>query len=584
MCLRWNAKMPGGEAFDQESWTSWREAAKTYIWSLMADPAPGQKPLRPASVRAAHNQVRVLIEWMHRQGHRSFADLDRDVAQQFMANLKKRKRRGSNTGLAPTTLGLYERELHRLYLQGLRYPALACDEPFPGRTRGTPRSDRGRWPHTPDEVAVPLLMGALRLVGQPASDVVTLYTHAQDAYNAALTEGRGPWAAREAALHTVADVTFATLPGESEPWHPYPITSTARITWLVDRIYDACFVLIAWLVGMRVSEIVGLQVGCVERETSLDGTEERIFLNGRIYKTASDAQGDPHRWIAPDCVERAIEILTSLSAPLRARTGRTDLWLTSHGAGLLGPNAIIDVVSTNSLIERLNDEFAPFIELPPYHGKPWHLTTHQGRKTFARLMARQDRTGLQALAEHLGHRSIVMTDRGYAGVDDEVLEMMGETVREEMARAFEDALTANDLAGKMGAKIVARSPWRGQTVNEEIRDYARSRLMDPNFSFEVCDYGYCYYRRRHSACHGDDLGPNPALRTQSTCLQCKNFVVAPKHRPVWEDRRDRYASVLQGGGVDPAVKEDIRAKVEECDNVLARIAPRNGATHAGDER
>ena len=320
--FRWDFKIPGCEPFDDASWDAWREPFKLFLWSLLADPPPGRKPGRHGSVFATYMRLRVFFPWMRRQGCRSPAELDRTVGRQFLAYLATRKGRRPGHGLSQTTLDSYEHDLNTLYLQGTRYPMLACDEPFPGRRPGPLGRGPGRWPYTPDEISVPLLTGALRLIGQPASDVVALYTLAQDAYDATLAAGYSGMWARKTALRTVSDFKFSTLPGDSEPWHPYPITSTKRLTWLVDRMYDAAFVLIAWLVGMRASEILGLQVGCVEHEDSLDGTETRTFLNGRIYKTASDIRGDPHRWVAPDCIERAIDVLTGLSAPLPSAHGQ----------------------------------------------------------------------------------------------------------------------------------------------------------------------------------------------------------------------------------------------------------------------
>jgi hypothetical protein len=41
----------------------------------------------------------------------------------------------------------------------------------------------------------------------------------------------------------------------------------------VERIYDACLVTIAYLVGARVSEILALEAGCVEQHPAADGAE-----------------------------------------------------------------------------------------------------------------------------------------------------------------------------------------------------------------------------------------------------------------------------------------------------------------------
>ena len=83
-------------------------------------------------------------------------------------------------------------------------------------------------------------------------------------------------------------------------------------------------------------------------------------------------------------------------------------WSTSSHLGALRRNDYSSF--ERKLCVRLSD-------LPQHEGKPWHLNTHQGRKTFARFVAKRDRTGLHALQKHFGHVSLAMTDRGYVGTD-----------------------------------------------------------------------------------------------------------------------------------------------------------------------
>ena len=89
--------------------------------------------------------------------------------------------------------------------------------------------------------------------------------------------------------------------------------------------------------------------------------------------------------------------------------------------------------------------------------------------------------------------------------------------------------------------------------------------------FDVCDYGYCYYNDRHAACHGDEHGPNLALRTQSVCVGCKNFVVALKHLPVWKERLRRLKEVLEHTEMAPEAASVVRAKIAECEEVIQRL-------------
>ena len=205
--------------------------------------------------------------------------------------------------------------------------------------------------------------------------------------------------------------------GARTPWHAAPVTSTKQVRHLVDRIYDACFVVVAYLIGARVSEILGLQVGCIEQHPSVDGTESFAYLVGRIYKTTRSKDGEAHRWVAPEPVQRAIKVMKQLSDTLRYRTGQNDLWLVMASTGLVGPAPRIGIPTQSTIINRLNNAFAPFIDLPLFQGEAWHLNTHQGRKTFARFVGKRDRTGLHALQAHFGHVTRVMTDRGYVGTD-----------------------------------------------------------------------------------------------------------------------------------------------------------------------
>lgn len=225
-----------------------------------------------------------------------------------------------------------------------------------------------------------------------------------------------------------------------------PLAGTKRVRYLVDRIYDACFIVIAYLIGARVSEILALEAGCIEPHPSADGAETFSYLRGRIYKTAAGESGDPHRWVAPPPVVRAVEVLEHLSEPLRRRTGRPVLWLTIPGHGIVARRPP-EVLTSDTIVVRLNQHFASFIALPPQiDGSPWHLTTHQGRKTFARFVGRRDRTGLHALQAHFGHLTRVMTDRGYVGTDFDLTELIDAQALDETRAALEELLTATRVA------------------------------------------------------------------------------------------------------------------------------------------
>ena len=340
------------------------------------------------------------------------------------------------------------------------------------------------------------------------------------------------------------------------------------------RVCDAAFVVLSYLVGMRVSEILGLEAGCIRKRQSLSGDETFSFISGRIYKTALTAEGTPHEWIAPPIAERAIKRLEEISRPQREQTGNNNLWQYTAYPAVIPSNGNISTVTTEVMRVRLNEKFRHFIGLPEHNGEPWPLSSHQGRKTFAYFVAKKDRTGLYALREHLGHHSILMTDRSYSGHDHEMSKLIGEAAVDEMVHSFAEALTATELAGQAGEHLLKSSPFRGELITEDLLEYTRQRLKETGVHFEVCDYGYCYYNVRHSACHGDEDGPNQALRTQSVCVGCKNFVVTPRHLPVWQERRSRYKAVLEQTDMSTAATTATRAKVAECTEIIEQLKSR----------
>jgi hypothetical protein len=360
------------------------------------------------------------------------------------------------------------------------------------------------------------------------------------------------------------DFSFSTLPNEDGPWHA-PVVKLKDIHALIERIYDACFVVIAWLVGARVSEILGLKAGCIERHVGVDG-QEVTYLHGRIYKMATGDGGQPHRWIAPEPVVRVVDVLERLSAPLRKKLGTGKLWLLTRDPTLL--RQPIGIPHSGAFGVRLNSSFRTMLDLPLHQGRPWHLNAHQGRKTFARFIGKRDRTGLHALQEHLGHVSRIMTDTAYVGTDFELAELISDEILKETRAALEDLLTASNLSGHAGRMIASRSPFRGRTRDGNIGEYVDFILKDSGMVLGVCDWGYCLYRRENSTCQGDDHGPNPVLRTQSAGARCANFAVSERHRAVWDDRRLRNAQLLEHPALDDESRNLAQERIIECDRIL----------------
>ncbi|AUD00092.1 integrase (plasmid) [Bradyrhizobium sp. SK17] len=581
--IDWSFDLPDGSRFTDRQWAAWLEDTRQFLWSMRVDPPLGRVHARPRTLVASFCKLRILIRWMVAERMHGYDELDRDAVECFLRTLASRPSRSRGGTLSASSRHAYAIIILSLYLQRRKLINPPPEHPFAAErasvVSGHTRDSRGSFPYTPDAIAVPLLSAAIRLIGQPADDVIALRNQAAPLYEQRRAQGFGDRKLRAAVVALIDSFRFSTIVGEESPWHP-KIEAAKRLRFLMERIYDACFVTIAYLVGARVSEILALEAGCVEHRSASDGCEDFSYLRGRIFKTATHGAGEPHLWAAPPPVLRAIDVLERLSEPLRRRTGRPELWLIMRGNGIVDTRSA-DVLTLHSLIARLNGSFAPFVALPAHtDGRPWHLTTHQGRKTFARFVGKRDRTGLHALQHHFGHVTRIMTDRAYVGTDFELGELVDAQALDETRAALEELLTASRLGGRAGRMLADRSQFRGRTMDGDLAAYIDFLIDESGMRLGVCDWGYCAYRAESAACRGDEHGPNPTWRTESTCVRCANFAVTERHRPVWEARRSRNLSLLSNSRLDPVSLALARTRIAECDRILAELT---GDSHAAPE-
>ena len=507
---------------------------------------------------------------MEGAGVSCFGDLDRTALLQFQRSIAER------AGIAGDTLtsATVEKYLY-LFTYLYRFRDEVVDgltfDPFPGRSHGNVAGTRGadiqHLPHTPDAVAVALIKHSIDLITVATDNILQARQVYADAILAAERRGCGLNASTNAANRALKEA------GLKVPGTNHSLTTVVDMACAVDMLYAACFVVIAYLVGARGGEILRLKAGCVRRrDTQYDSM---TVIVGAIFKKQPEYHGRPHEWVAPAPAVEAIGVLEALSEGHRRQAGRDDLWLRRRGGSRatewwstrVGGLQIPSTMRMRWLLGR----FGKWLNLPDHDGEPWRLTTHQGRKTFVRFAALRDRTALFAIAQHLGHRERSVTDTYYCGTDYRLNQEIDAAILEQSAAAWEYMLGTPVLGGRAGREIVAKRPrFRGARLKEEIKNYARM-LTDAGLTLGVCDWGFCVYREEHSACLGNAVGPNPALREPSTCVRCKNFVVSRKHRPYWLEQVDRHEALLHEPALPRQTLRIARSRLEEARTVIQTI-------------
>jgi hypothetical protein len=366
------------------------------------------------------------------------------------------------------------------------------------------------------------------------------------------------------------EVEGRNLIGDLDPHKPQDLAV------LKNHITTACFIIITYSCGPRVSEVRRATTTSVREIAHANGENYFYYYAARSKKRFSSVSLSSDRdveddtpWILSPAAVKAIEALCALSGPARRRSGIDNLWLSTSGNCLwpFRDDGKLMVLSSSAFNLRLN-QFAKFIDL--HKECEWHgrLHSHMGRKHLARFIAKRDRTGLGDLAMQYSHVSAYSVDLSYARPDSEFKRLVKDELRNEMEQIVQELTESKTVYTYSGAaRQNPISSFRGRLyTNKEIRTLlARGTILVP------CQWGVCMYRQPTSACGGSKTEPNPAERTPDVCSSCSNFVAYDKHRKWWEDYRDDSKKYLSQGNISRQVRIILERRLADAEKILADI-------------
>ncbi|WP_372672731.1 hypothetical protein [Amycolatopsis kentuckyensis] len=239
-------------------------------------------------------------------------------------------------------------------------------------------------------------------------------------------------AAVEAAARIVGVAPHSQLPVpirgclDGRPWldgipvsHPLEsVDALARI------LFIACYITIAYLSGMRDSEIKHLRRGCLHVHRTPDGTPYCWSVRSLAFKGEYDPQGTAATWTVGEPAALAVTLLEQL----RPDTSGDLLFAAFDATPARGTvdRGYREAFGTDTTNQQLQD-FITWINrychahsrsdtIPDVDGRPWPLRTRQFRRTLAWFIARRP-GGSIAGAIQYRHLSIHMFE-GYAGTSD----------------------------------------------------------------------------------------------------------------------------------------------------------------------
>lgn len=360
------------------------------------------------------------------------------------------------------------------------------------------------------------------------------------------------------------DTPITPHPQTGRPWRdrfsPPAVSHEERL------LRAACYILIAYLSGMRDSEVKELRDGCHFTERSADDVVVRHKVRSQVIK---GGRGAPGSWVVIEPVAQAIDVLQRL--PHR------DLLFCRPVTGR--PHSTI---SANRMNDNLNEFLAHCADIgfpvPDVDGKPWNLTTRQFRRTVAWHIAHRPFGTVAGMIQYK-HLSVAMFE-GYAGTSSSGFR--AEVAAEEALARLADVVERYE---DFKAGVRSTSPGGPRTDNEfarvqqELQDFPgrvvderrlHSMLKASARTLHIGTLNDCYYQPETALCRTPSGEDRPLL---NNCRpdRCGNSTITTRHRSGWEAARGDTERALAFVGLSDLQRTALRGHLNDVTKVIEGI-------------
>ena len=297
--------------------------------------------------------------------------------------------------------------------------------------------------------------------------------------------------------------TFSAI--DTHCWREAPVGADELVE-LIRHVTTACFLVIAYLSGVRTGEALNLRRGCISRDSKLALT----LMSGHQLKAEGqrrDRSPATIPWVVTDETAHAVSVLEQITV--------SDLLfpafnLCSQQRFLFGATRTRTPGSINaditSFIEWFNRDIGPALSHPLIGADP-HGTIQvpRLRRTLAWHIVRRP-GGTIAGATQYGHLHTQMI-QGYAGgadsgfLDDITFEQFlhrAETIHDDHHRLERGEHVSGPAADEYRARIARASTFAGVTVTTKAQ--INTALSNPDLQIHHGAAVTCVFRRATAAC------------------------------------------------------------------------------------
>ena len=595
-----------------------RQVAKDLCYTLLArDLPPGERESTPDTIRAYFSALKQFLTWADQRGIpalRAVTPADLDAYNEHLL--------ASGSAASDQWQQRHAVRLLWRYAGKLTSDALTFDPGLVPSWAEAPASSRAAenaTPRIPEQVISPLLTWALVWISELASDIIAaleewrlLHANTQSnrarSHAPACTDSVGsleqilqryraenrplpggadsrpvlahlarevgctPGAFRAARCQELLAAAVAELGTADAAYLRTEITGriggqpwTLQIPYVAAEhlgrlLQAAAWVTIAYLSGMRDSEVKHLRRGCLSVSRAEDGRIYRRKITSLAFKGENDPVGVPATWIVGEPVERAVQVLERLhsdrDAYLFAQLPGSRRDRRSHATGPKSTGATNDDLAAFS--DWINDfcrQHGRCDGIPLVGGQRWRLTTRQFRRSLAWFIARQPGGVIAGSIAYRHHR--VQMFEGYAGTSASGFRAEVEA-EEAIARGEQlgDLITSHgrhQLAGPAAADAEARLTEFGRHVTfhgKIITDPRRlKRIMDRHDPrVYPGQYVTCVYNPDRALCQRQDGADGPWL-PDCQPLACRNVALTSINIAALTRHQAHLEHALQPAGV-----------------------------------
>jgi hypothetical protein len=319
----------------------------------------------------------------------------------------------------------------------------------------------------------------------------------------------------------------------------------------------ACYVVCAYLTGVRDCEVQAMRTGCLSLSRSADGVIERYRVRSVAYKGKS-SQGESAEWVTIEPVAEAIRVLEQLSARSAAARGSNTLWpVLVVKTGTKAHISAEIVRQLNVYRDHLDTLFGTGGEsiIPPDPaGVPWRITTRQFRRTIAWHIANRPFGTIAGMIQYK-HASVAAFE-GYSGASrsgfraeveaerrlgqlDDILTYFDE--RQDGVRLFGPA--ASRVERTLDAAADELQPWSGMIAD---RGRLRTLLASTARVLHVGILADCFFDPTTAVCLRHATAPNRTASVVALCAptRCPNACITARHRLAWSRAADDARTLL----------------------------------------